>query len=318
MSLSRLRLKTRYFSLSFDVPPPLAACLRWLRRTAVSGKGQGNDYLTVAQHLPVLSVQRRDPMVAATLYRNIRDRRPTAKDQTGEESLSKQVAAAFWYHTIELPQGIVTPGTYDHRPLLSRYGIPQDLRGKRTLDVATFDGFWAFEMERRGADVVATDVARFSESDFPPPVREVLVREDLDRETGTGFRIAHKALKSKVDRVVRSVYELDPEDLGTFDLVHVADLLLHLESPLAALRSIRRVTGRAALITDCFDPNLDGDVTRYLGGWASVPWWLPSLDTLVQMILDAGFSDVELQMVYTLGEGNMPGGHHRASLLATP
>lgn len=317
MALKRLTIRTRYATVSLDVPAPVAAFLRRLRRTAVSASSREAGHLTVTKRVPALSVQQRDPVAAAQLYRDIRNR-PAEQDQSREEPLMQQVGAAFWYHTIELPQGIVTPGTYDHRPLLPRYGIPQDLLGKRALDVATFDGFWAFEMERRGADVVATDVGRFSESDFPPPVREVLVGEGLDRETGTGFRIAHRALKSKVERIERSVYELDPEDLGTFDLVHVADLLLHLESPLAALRSIRRVTSGMALITDCFDPKLDGEVTRYLGGWASVPWWLPSLDTLAQMVLDAGFSDVELQMVYTLGEGNIPGGHHRASLLATP
>lgn len=164
---------------------------------------------------------------------------------------------------------------------------------------------------------MAADVGLFSETDFPPPIKEALVREGLDRQTGLAFRIAHKALSSHVERVERSVYALDPAEMGTFDLVHVADLLLHLENPLGALRAIRQVTHGSALIADCFDPRLNGDVTRYLGGWASVPMWLPSLDTLAQMILDAGFSDVQLRMVYTLGQGNLPGGHHRASLLAT-
>jgi hypothetical protein len=36
------------------------------------------------------------------------------------------------------------------RPHLSNYPLPERLDGKRVLDVATFDGFWAFEPERMG------------------------------------------------------------------------------------------------------------------------------------------------------------------------
>jgi hypothetical protein len=45
------------------------------------------------------------------------------------------------YHTTQLPGGIVTPGDYDHRPLVAHHGLPKDLRGRRALDVASFDGF---------------------------------------------------------------------------------------------------------------------------------------------------------------------------------
>ncbi|MDQ3461757.1 MAG: hypothetical protein M3471_01780 [Actinomycetota bacterium] len=149
--------------------------------------------------------------------------------------------------------------------------------------------------------MVPTDVARFSDSDFPPAVKEAIVAEGLDRETGAAFRLAHQALHSSVERIVRSVYEFDPGTIGTFDVVNVGDLLLHLENPLAALRSIRSVTAGVALIADCFDPNIASGLTRYLGGWASVPMWLPSIDALG--VVDAGFSGVEVRAVYTEGTG---------------
>ena len=56
-----------------------------------------------------------------------------------------------WYHTLELGDGVVTDGMFDHRPHMHHYPLPEDLTGKRCLDVATMDGYWAFEMERRGA-----------------------------------------------------------------------------------------------------------------------------------------------------------------------
>ena len=59
-------------------------------------------------------------------------------------------AVPLWYHTLELPGGIVTPGWFDLRGVVDRLPWP-DVRGKRCLDVGTYDGFYAFELERRGA-----------------------------------------------------------------------------------------------------------------------------------------------------------------------
>ncbi len=75
------------------------------------------------------------------------------------QELASSVERYPWYHTLELGDGVVTKGMFDHRPHLDHYPIPADLSGKRCLDVATMDGFWAFEMERRGAaSVVALDL----------------------------------------------------------------------------------------------------------------------------------------------------------------
>ncbi len=223
-----------------------------------------------------------------------------------------------WYHSIELPDGVVTPGIWDHRPLVPHYGLPESLQGKRALDVGTADGFWAFEMERRGAAVVAIDVPRLSATDLPPQVRQAIIGADLDVEAGVNFKYAAKALGSQVKRVFSSVYELDRSELGTFDFVHAGDILVHLENPLAALRSIRGVAGGAALFADAIDPELQGQtVTRYLGGWEHCTWWIPSLETLAQMILDAGFTSVQVHTIYSLTETNGRPGAWRASLLAS-
>ena len=77
-----------------------------------------------------------------------------------------------WYHTIDLGNGVSTPGFVDLRPFLKR-SLPRDLTGKRCLDVGTFDGFWAFAMEDRGAQsVVAIDVDDTSQLEHPPLRRE--------------------------------------------------------------------------------------------------------------------------------------------------
>ena len=74
-------------------------------------------------------------------------------------ALADRVAARDWYHTLELAPGVVTPGWFDLRDMPDKVGLPASLAAQRCLDVGTFDGFWAFAMERRGAaEVVAADV----------------------------------------------------------------------------------------------------------------------------------------------------------------
>lgn len=226
-----------------------------------------------------------------------------------------------WYHTIDLPDGTATPGAFDHREIVAGYGFPADMSGLRALDVAAFDGFWAFTMEDRGADVTAVDLARHNDSDLPPPARALLDATYGDVPTAPGFDFARRARGSAVKKVRCSVYDLAAEGLGSFDFVHCADVLLHLERPWQALRAIRSVTSGTALIVDAFEPTLErgpvGPTMEYRGGWFDVIWWIPSLDALAQMVIDAGFSNVRLHRTYNIGQvGNRYGGVWRAALLA--
>jgi tRNA (mo5U34)-methyltransferase len=149
----------------------------------------------------------------------------------------------LWYHTIELAPGVLTPGWFDLRPIVDRLPWP-DLRGKRCLDVATYDGFLAFEMERRGAaEVVATDIPDHEDWDWLPRERAGGLAF-LEHEAGTkgkGFEIAAAALGSSVKRRILSVYDLHPDVVGEFDVVVCGSLMLHLRDPFRALEAIRGV-----------------------------------------------------------------------------
>src|SRR3954468_19023326 len=149
------------------------------------------------------------------------------------------VEALRWYHTIDLPGG-VTPGEYDLRGIVDRLPWPDSLAGMRCLDVGSRDGFYAFEMERRGAaEVVSLDVDDPSAYHLPEPAPGA---GDPAAEVEAGkraFEAARDALGSNVQRVYRSVYDLDPPNQGDFDLVVVGTLLLHLRDPVAALGAIR-------------------------------------------------------------------------------
>jgi len=78
---------------------------------------------------------------------------------------------------------------------------PTSLAGARCLDVGTHDGFWAFEMERRGADaVLAIDIADPDQVDWPEP-RPAVSPEvyDFIADRKTAFHVAREALGSRVE-----------------------------------------------------------------------------------------------------------------------
>ena len=327
-------LEMRGFRLSVEVPERAA---RVLRRIVGSGKARAgvapppsSASKLVIRRAPTVTFEKRDPEVGIAFIQDRIDRRAattatpattgpeTADDPDSLHALSKEVASHPWYHTIELPHGIVTPGHYDHRTLVPSYGIPPDLEGKQVLDVGSADGFWAFEFERRGAKVTAVDIETTAEVDLPLPVRRLAADRGYADPLGDGFALAHRLLNSSVERVPGTVYDLDPDRLGRFDLVHAGDLLLHLRDPWRALEQIRSVTAGQALLSDVYDPALDNGLIHHLGGWNTAGWNIPSLGTLVQMVADAGFSDVQVLTTYCLAIRGMSDGPWRAVLLATP
>lgn len=200
-----------------------------------------------------------------------------------------------WYHAIELAPGRVTDGMFDLRPYVARYGLPERMDGMRALDVGTFDGFWAFEMERRGArEVVALDLEHEPELDWPPRRRG---EADTCAARGDGFRVAHEALGSSVRRVEGNIYEADPGELGTFDLVFCGSVLIHLRDQLLALERIADLCQGRFICAEAYDPLIEllpVPVTRYRADRPkSVVFWEPSARTWRRMLWTAGFDDVE-------------------------
>ncbi len=171
-----------------------------------------------------------------------------------KEGLAAAVESVPWYHTIELPGGLITPGEYDLRPTLRKLPFPDSLAGQRCLDVGTHDGFWAFAMEQRGADsVVAIDVDDPGSLDWPvpmPPIGEETLAY-LERQR-RAFWIAHEALGSSVERLDLSVYSLSRERVGEFDFAFVGTLLHHLRDPVRALAAVRDVVRGKLLVCAVF------------------------------------------------------------------
>ena len=205
-----------------------------------------------------------------------------------------EISGLMWYHTIDLGHGVRTPGYVDHRAQLHHYGFPESMEGMRCLDIATFDGYFAFEFERRGStDVVAIDVAKKADIDCP----RLMLRDPegfgLSGATGAAFKVAQRLLDSKVSRVEKSVYDLDPDVDGMFDFVFISDVLLHLKNPQLAIERAYSVCRGQLVIADVYSPDLDGLYTpaaQFLG--PGEVWWYMNVAALRQMMTVAGFEPV--------------------------
>jgi tRNA (mo5U34)-methyltransferase len=188
----------------------------------------------------------------------LKDRSHTPELNTEQPSLAERVAEVSWYQSVRLPDGSVTPSEFDTIDELTRIPFPASLAGKRCLDVGTANGFWAFEMERRGAaEVVAIDLRDTARFDWPGnSTADLRAAWEREFERPSGFAIAHEALGSSVQWRELPVYDLAPDVVGEFDFVFIGSLLLHLRDPIAALAAINRVLRGELLSVDSISPPL--------------------------------------------------------------
>jgi tRNA (mo5U34)-methyltransferase len=232
------------------------------------------------------------------------------------EAMARSVP--FWFHSIDFGEGVVTNGWKSASHLeyeIDSFRLP-DLRGKTVLDINTWDGFYAFEAERRGAArVVALDLYMWAmdpiphhnywkecrERDLVPEAYHTMPYYKPDELPGkAGFDTAHRALGSKVEVVVADFMEMDVATLGLFDVVFYFGSLYHMENPLGAMKRVAAVTKELAIIEteaasfqgldehalyEFFPSNeLNNDVSN---------WWAPNEKALAGLCRAAGFSRVE-------------------------
>jgi tRNA (mo5U34)-methyltransferase len=197
------------------------------------------------------------------------------------QRLADQVHSRLRYHSIELPDGSVLPGlqSIDHlRWRLDLFGLPRDLRGKRVLDVGAWDGWFSFECERRGAEVVAVDCVAMDT-----------------------FLEAKDLIGSKVEYLTLDVNELSARKLGTFDIVLFFGVLYHLRHPLLGLEKAVELSTDLVLIESFVIPAENRQIPSVmefyerteLGGQVD-NWCGPSPECLVSMCRSAGLAQVEL------------------------
>ena len=207
-----------------------------------------------------------------------------------------------WFHQIDLGNGVKTKARpaatepIDHPSgtwqIIQRY-LPDDLEGRSVLDVGCNAGFYAIEAKRRKAGrVLGIDSQRLH-------IRQA--------------RFAAQVLGLDIEYERMSVYDLSVERAGKFDVTLALGLIYHCRHLLLALERLFQVTGdllilesevlfeapsfeslaQAAAIGRRFHPmayveNEPSSVE------AAYNWFIPSVDGLKAMLLDAGFDEVKV------------------------
>ncbi len=207
---------------------------------------------------------------------------PTAQEL---DALRREVNAIQWWHSIDLGNGIVTPGPDPTPARLREIQMPDDLSGLSVLDIGAWDGFFSFEAERRdAARVLATDSFCWGQGGWG---------------TKAGFELARRALHSHVEDLTIDPLDLSPESVGTFDVVLFLGVLYHMRHPLLALERVFSVTrGQLILNTQVDltaierpaiafypDEELNHDSTNWSG---------PNPAAVVAMLRVVGFRDVRI------------------------
>jgi hypothetical protein len=231
-------------------------------------------------------------------------RLPEDLSATNERDLLAEAARFYWYHCVELAPGVVTDGVYDMSQIWPSYRFPESMAGMDVLDVGRASGFFAFEFERLGARVVATDIASLDEWDWVggPVTREerLAAHAQLPPEHISGaFRFAKEIRGSAVEEQMVNVYDLDPATVGRFDLVFAGSLASHLRDPILAFDRLRSVTrGVCVVAAPSFEiPEAAGYAMLSLVGTTDDDrrsWWIMNERGLVETLRCAGFGDVEI------------------------
>jgi tRNA (mo5U34)-methyltransferase len=209
------------------------------------------------------------------------------------EDWHRRFSQTGWWHSFELPDSTLIEGVHSldaQKQRIARFPIPADLTGKRVLDIGPWDGWFTFEMERRGAEVVA-----------------------IDRWDNPRFREMHAALGSRADYRQLNVYEISPAALGQFDVVLFLGVLYHLKHPLLALERVCSVTRSFAAVesfalTERYLPGMQVEQYPLLQfferdgfGGQFDNWFAATPQCLLGMCRTAGFARAELIEVHDYG-----------------
>lgn len=208
-----------------------------------------------------------------------------------------------WFHCIDLGDGLQTKTSsavgepVEHpRPTWEkvRACLPEEMAGRSLLDVGCNAGFYAVELKRRGAGrVVGVDSQRN------------LVRQALFVREVLGLDIEYRRM---------SVYDLDPRELGQFDVTLALGLVYHCKHLVLALERLFAVTRELLVLETAIYPpeKSPGSFTYEVGGLrpllhplayvenpgeakeAIYNWFLPGVEALGALLRNVGFDEVEV------------------------
>ncbi len=201
------------------------------------------------------------------------------------DSFPSEISSINWFHTIDLGDGVVTPGDDDSPAKLKQLAFPQTLSGKTFLDIGAWDGFFSFEAERRGASrVLATD--------------SYVWQGNVPGKSKAGFLAARKALKSKIEDMEIDALDISPDRVGHWDVVLLSGVLYHVKHPWLCLQRAASVTREMLIIETLTDMRfvLRPAMALFSPAHRAVDpnWTAPNIKALTAMLHDCGFSKIEI------------------------
>jgi tRNA (mo5U34)-methyltransferase len=198
----------------------------------------------------------------------------------------EEIDRVKWFHTIEFPNGVVTPGGKSAKNLATEASIAfkYSITGKTVLDVGAWNGYFTLQAVKRGASrVKAVDAPTW------------LSTTSRGKES---FDLVTKYFSLDVDTDTIQVENITPENTGVHDVVLFLGVLYHLKWPLFGLHNIARVCREHLVLETHIDAmTIDRPAMIFYPGAElnndRSNWWGPNVACVEAMLKTVGFADVE-------------------------
>ena len=221
-------------------------------------------------------------------------------------SSSDDLADHFWWHSIRLPDGRVTPGTKSLELMDQEFRdtfSPLDLTGQSVLDVGAWNGGFSIEAKRRGASrVVAMDHYTWNNPGFRG-------RAAFDLAT----RLCNLPIEAQ--DIDLDAPQLSLGHLGSFDIVLFLGVFYHLIDPIAALREVAALAGKVLVVETYLEETLDPRPAMVFYPGAELVgdptnWWGPNRTCMEALLRLNNFNRIEFATTQSWPSVICPGQTH--------
>lgn len=219
------------------------------------------------------------------------------------------VNSRWW--TMYYPDGTVEIGVADPRSLWVKYGLPNDMRGKRFYDLGCWDGGTCFEAAYRGSvDIFGLD-SYVWEID-PCNYEHFCSARDRIAPFVKDAVVEIEPIPSKKwqpnSRVMLDKHSIQSfaDKYGTADVVLAAGIVYHLIDPIKFLNDLKFLvkpnTGRVFITTWCSRDK--AAVANFMPGWRGDDsnFWIFSVKCMLDVLNTLGYNVEKVHEVFPQGE----------------
>ena len=203
-------------------------------------------------------------------------------------TLEQEISKYYWWHSIVLRPGLVTPGKKSQELMAKQFSVifdSVDLTGKSVLDVGAWTGGFSIEAKRRGASrVVALDHYTWTHPHFRG-------REAFN------FAVEISGVEIEAVEIDLADPRLSLEHLGTFDIVLYLGVFYHLVDPISVTREVG-LRATETLIVESYLTEVSSPIpsmTFYPGAELvgdPTNWWGPNRACVEALLNTFGFPKI--------------------------